>query len=98
MRPRKEWRLHGTSPRDGIDQTTEHVYPEATLTTQPKWWRDLNVVEACYACNNYKGLLHPLDWLVIMPDHHGAKRLAELLVKLGEQAADILQSMRRRKL
>lgn len=48
----------------------------------------LNKVEACFACNNRKGGMWPLDWLVVMPAA-GVTRLSRRLFELGCPQADI---------
>lgn len=81
----------------------DHVYPKSIINevirSEPKTqkWHNLNVVISCVACNNYKGQLHPLDWLVIMPNHHNAARLAERLIELGEDMPAVFAALRRRK-
>jgi hypothetical protein len=83
--------------------SADHVYPksivDSVLKSAPKTvkWHANNVVLACVACNNYKGQLHPLDWLVIMPNNHNAARLAERLIELGEDMSAVFDAMRRRR-
>ncbi len=60
-------------------------------------WHERNQVLSCQACNSYKGQLHPLDWLVIMPNDHNAARLAERLIDLGEDMQAVFSALRRRK-
>jgi hypothetical protein len=98
MRPGK-----GRSQTDSAG-TEEHIFPVASLhrvamSGHLKFaeWRTLNKVPACRGCNNYKGMIEPLDWLVIMPSNKGAKRLAERLVKLGVPMADVYAALNRRK-
>lgn len=82
--------------------TVEHIMPRAALKLVKRnsftpVWHNLNTVPACHACNHYKGQLVPLDWLVIMPSHEGAERLARRLVDLGFQVTEISEAMGRRK-
>lgn len=80
--------------------TIDHVYPKVMvdgIKKTNKLWHVLNRVPCCSECNNYKGRLHPLDWLVIMPDPERAKKLAQLLVKMGEDMAEVFDAFRRRK-
>lgn len=57
----------------------------------------MNRVRCCHDCNSYKGRLHPLDWLVIMPNSERAKVFAEHLIRLGEGMPEVFDAMRRRK-
>jgi hypothetical protein len=83
--------------------SVDHIYPksivDSVLVSSPKSpkWHTLNRVLACSACNNYKGQLHPLDWLVIMPNNYNAARLAERLIELGEDMKAVFSAMQRRK-
>lgn len=86
--------------------TLDHIYPRWLLRQLTKPQRSklttdfikLNTVECCSACNVYKGHIHPLDWLVIMPNPHNAKKLAERLVKMGENMQEVFDALKRRKL
>jgi 5-methylcytosine-specific restriction endonuclease McrA len=83
------------------DWTDDHVFPQVSsqflhnggMTS----WNKTNRVPCCAQCNQYKGRLDPLDWLVIMPSAQGAHRLAERLRELGVQNFEIIASMKRRK-
>lgn len=85
--------------------SVDHIYPEAEVLKLseelrkklPRNFDALNTVPACRGCNNYKGRLHPLDWLVIMPYPANAKALAERLIKMGENMEEVFDAMRRRK-
>jgi hypothetical protein len=85
--------------------TQDHVYPgwlTRQLTSNQRKqllvnFSDRNLVPCCAACNSYKAHLHPLDWLVIMPNDFNAKKLAELLVALGENMTEVFDALRRRK-
>lgn len=82
--------------------TIDHIYPKTLLrklrqfNLQPSWYV-LNTASCCSDCNVMKGRLHPLDWLVIMPNDAQAKKLAERLVALGEDMAEVFDAYRRRK-
>lgn len=58
-------------------------------------WRELNSIPCCIDCNNYKGSLRALDWLVIMPSP-GANRVANRLLLLGCSREAIAAAMDRR--
>ena len=57
----------------------------------------LNVVDACSTCNNRKGHLDPLDWLVIMPGREGAQRLKQRLYEMGMSIVTLDEHMARRR-
>lgn len=63
----------------------------------PPNFTQLNRVSVCRRDNNYKGQLHPLDWLVIMPDSVNAHRLAERLIKMNEDMEEVFTALRRRR-
>lgn len=83
----------------------DHIYPRSMLVDLtpeqtaklPANFHTLNTVEACHKCNAYKGMLHPLDWLVIMPNSFNAHRLSERLVKMGENMTEVFDALRRRR-
>lgn len=85
--------------------TIDHIYPRWLLRQLPREQRakltaafyELNQVECCSACNVYKGHIHPLDWLVIMPSPYNAKKLAERLIKMGEDMQETFDAMKRRR-
>lgn len=79
------------------ERTWDHVYPRALGIERSFSWHSKNKVRCCRSCNSYKGHLHPLDWLVIMPNNERAKVLAEHLVRLGEDMTAVFDAMRRRK-
>jgi hypothetical protein len=80
--------------------TIDHVFARSSprpvhhLPTQE--WEHLNVVDCCHQCNTYKGKLHPLDWIVIMPHPGRAKHLGERLVKMGLTIQEVFEAIRRR--
>jgi len=81
-----------------ILRTKDHVYPRSLKSAgKTSRWHELNKVDCCHGCNGYKGRLHPLDWLVIMPSAERAKKFAEHLVKMGEDMAEVFDAVRRRK-
>ncbi len=98
--PMQKWRQQDgrRMPDDAV--TVDHVFPEHGRKDYPAdmAWLQANKVECCQSCNMDKARLHPLDWLVIMPDNEGAQRLATLL---GEQLwvplVDIQSALWRRK-
>jgi hypothetical protein len=78
--------------------TNDHLYPRVIIPRDATIsWKMKNQVASCAGCNNYKGRLHPLDWLVIMPNAEQAKKLAERLVSMGESMEAVFDAMRRRK-
>lgn len=85
--------------------TVDHLYPASMLRALtpaqrarlPANFHHLNTVKVCRKENHYKGHIHPIDWLVIMPDNHGAARLATRLVKMGEDMEQVFDSLRRRR-
>lgn len=85
--------------------TLDHVYPRwliAQLTPEQRQRLPVdfyvnNQVPCCGACNKYKGALHPLDWLVIMPSAQNASHLAERLIKMGEDMEEVFLALRRRR-
>jgi hypothetical protein len=85
--------------------TVDHVYPRAILkvltqpqrATLPAKFHAFNKVSCCDQCNSYKGRLHPLDWLVIMPDGKRAAKLAEHLVRIGEDMNEVFSALQRRR-
>lgn len=90
---------------DNNRATKDHVYPSSLVNSLAKdvraklsdeFWH-LNRVDCCTRCNSYKGQLHPLDWLVIMPNAHAAKRLAERMVKMGEDMGEVFDALHRRR-
>lgn len=90
-------KVKGFRPR-----TIDHVIPKSYVRSMDQKRRAgfphiSNRVVACEPCNRYKGILLPLDWLVIMPSASGAKRVAELLVALGCRQALIDDALSRRK-
>lgn len=90
---------HKTHHQDD-DDTRDHIIPKSLIGHKQYTDREfpaLNEVRSCYECNRYKGHLRPLDWLVIMPSHEGAERLAKRLVDLGFQVTEISEAMSRRK-
>lgn len=102
--PKSEWFKNGRRNNDD-DHTIDHIYPKTLINyhhrTQavpltPKF-HNLNEVGCCRACNNYKGQLHPLDWLVIMEYPENAARLAERMIAMGEEMDEVFDALRRRK-
>ncbi len=85
--------------------TVDHIYPSSMLRSLtreqrrklPKNFGDLNRVDCCSKCNGYKGHLHPLDWLLIMPNAHNAARLAERMVRMGEDMEEVFDALQRRR-
>ena len=73
--------------------TKDHIYSRASGRHERN---PLNTVACCRECNDYKGRLAPLDWLVIMPNVDGANRLATRLQKLGVDPFDIAKAKGRR--
>lgn len=78
----------GRTTQHPDSRTTDHVVPasraeKAGHPVDDPFWNVKNHVGACFACNNRKGDMWPLDWLQIVPDPDGAERLARLLVELG---------------
>lgn len=63
-------------------ETVDHVFPKRILKHEKRsgLWHSNNQVFCCYACNQKKGQMHPLNWLVIVPF---PAALAALLVELG---------------
>lgn len=79
-------------------ETVEHIVPQSKIREAGHGgtsWRALNKVRACFNCNNRKGDMWPLDWLVIVPDA-GVIRLSRRLVELGCPQADINAAMAKR--
>lgn len=98
--PMQKWKQRDgrRMPDDAV--TTDHVFPESGRASHPSdaKWVAANMVECCSWCNCHKGVLDPLDYLVIMPDPHGAERLAELLANhLWVEFTEIEAAMARRK-
>ena len=87
------------------DHTKDHLYPRAALAKLspsqraklPPSFDRLNSVPCCRGCNAYKGTLHPLDWLVIMPNSTCAARVAERLISMGEDMNQVFDALRRRR-
>ena len=80
----------------------DHIYPVSMLNSMPEErvtaaFKSINTVPCCGECNSYKGRLSPLDWLVIMPDNHNAAKLAQRLIKMGENMEVVFDCLRRRK-
>lgn len=88
----------GNGHRDS-DLTVDHILPQNEVRGQDLSisWKQNNQVPCCAACNNYKGRLMPLDWLVIMPSHEGATRLGKRLMELGCSIDEVSSAMARRK-
>ena len=82
-------------------RTTDHIIPQVRLRQmdhkEQARINGHNVVKVCSACNNYKGHLLPLDWLVIMPSDIGARRLRTRLLLLGFPAVEVTSAMARRR-
>lgn len=81
------------------DETVDHVIPRRLLKRMSRITTEihlLNRVPSCLDCNDYKGNLSPLDWLVIMPSNEGATRLGELLMKMGCTIDEVAKAMGRR--
>lgn len=103
LRPKSEW--WKTKRNADHDHTIDHIYPKAMVSSLtvaqkrqlPPNFDQLNTVDACRRCNNYKGHLHPIDWLVIMPYPIPAKLLAERMIKMGEDMGEVFDALRRRK-
>lgn len=72
----------GEQPKNA--ETVEHVFPRRILRFEKHSddWLLRNQVIACDGCNNRKAEMHPLNWLLVMPDY-GVGDLAALLVELG---------------
>ena len=93
-----------TNPPDQR-HTKDHIYPQSLIRSLTKEQRrklssafqHLNKVDCCSKCNSYKGQLHPLDWLLIMPNSHNAARLAERMVKMGEDMEHVFDALQRRR-
>ena len=85
--------------------TKDHIYPVSLIRSLSKAQRakfsdafwELNKVDCCQKCNAYKGHLHPLDWIVIMPNAYNAARLAERIVKMGEDMQEVFDALHRRR-
>jgi hypothetical protein len=88
-----------------LRHTNDHIYPRWLIRQLTKEqhsklsaeFHSLNTVAACHGCNGMKGHLHPLDWLVIMPNNHRAKKLAERMIKMGEDMQEVFDALKRRK-
>lgn len=83
-----------------FDLTRDHIMPQRRtreMAPLPAFWSRLNKVEVCQGCNNLKGHIEPLDWLVIMTSEVGARRLASRLSELGFAKREIDAAMSRRK-
>jgi 5-methylcytosine-specific restriction endonuclease McrA len=74
--------------------TRDHIYPRTHKINQTVAG---NTVAACATCNNRKGHLDPLDWLVIMPHQVGARRLYRRLLEMGAAVSVLDECMARRK-
>jgi hypothetical protein len=101
IRPKKEWG-RPFAQHTPHDETKDHLYP-LTLIRGNEYehpairYGRLNELPACRRCNDYKGRLHPLDWLVIMPDSTCAARIGERMIKMGEDMDEVFAALRRRK-
>lgn len=96
----RETHKPGSGPKPQNMKTVDHVIPQWMLRKIDRLPADifeLNKVLACLSCNNYKGNLSPLDWLVIMPSNEGATRLGELLMRMGCTIDEVAEAMGRRK-
>lgn len=90
------------TPRAGTD---DHLYPRSMISrltfkqkvALPEDFYIKNKVPACHSCNSMKGRLHPLDWLVIMPDNHRAAKVATHMVRMGENMEQVFNALRRRR-
>lgn len=81
--------------------TVDHLFPQAgdqsfVLSLSLKR-QQLNLVPSCRSCNAMKGMLHPLDWIVIVPDPLGAIRAATRLLDMGVPWVDVQAALARRK-
>jgi hypothetical protein len=80
------------------DPTEDHVYafrvplPPGLSSHYDK----RNIVRACWSCNNRKGGMTPIQWLIICPDPAGAADLVALLLKLGAPQSGIDFALRTR--
>ena len=85
--------------------TKDHIYPKSLVSQLSgsqfkklgREFHSLNLVDCCSKCNTYKGQLHPLDWLLIMPNSYNAARLAERMVKMGEDMEHVFDALKRRR-
>ena len=85
------------TPTHPHKHTRDHVIPKARLSAKlhplhDAEWRLLDIVPACFACNNRKGDMWPLDWLVIMPEA-GVQRLHDRLLALGCPREEIIEAL-----
>jgi hypothetical protein len=106
LSPKREWQVSFPQrPHQPHDATKDHVYPRSLVeglspaqhSKLPAKFKPLNLVDSCRGCNDYKGRLHPLDWLVIMPNAPNAARLAERLIEMGEDMQEVFAALRRRR-
>lgn len=77
--------------------TIDHIVPQSRLIggDYPIWdprWIARNKVDACFSCNNRKGQLWPLQWLIVMPAP-GVQRLHDRLLELGCERAEIVEAI-----
>ncbi len=78
--PRVIRRGWGGHPVD--TETVDHVFPRRMIKHEVRsaWWHGMNQVFCCHGCNQRKGQMHPLQWLVICAF---PGQLERLLVELG---------------
>lgn len=93
--------------RYGNDRTLEHIYPRRGVVPPGLLHRSaqvnvpiralrINQAYCCNDCNNTKGQMHPMEWLVYCPSEIGAERLARRLIEIGEKRADVAAALTRR--
>lgn len=80
--------------------TTDHVVPQSRLIggdypTGDQRWLALNKVDCCRACNNRKGSMWPLDWMLVMPDY-GVQALHDRLILLECERSQIIDVLAER--
>lgn len=78
--------------------TRDHLIARAYLRGMEPMtheWHAINVVKVCAECNEYKGKLKSLDWLVIMPAY-GAAGVAKKMIKLGVDRDAVARALARR--
>lgn len=73
-------------------ETLEHVVPRGKGIKRS---HKLNKVRACWTCNNRKGGMDPLEWLVVCPNY-GVIRLQQLLPQLGYAGWQVSRAMAER--
>lgn len=65
------------------NRTGDHVVPISWRRRVTGSLSGRNIVPCCKPCNTHKSNIHPIVWMMAMPDEDARERLSEVISSLG---------------